>query len=491
MAINNFFFIIFFFILVFILAFIQIFRNRVIYRNCLDCDRKLAFVQLAIIFISSILFVGYADWRFALCLVLTSIFTYVMGWVVGNSSRKKLFLIISVIVLLSVLGFFKYTNFFINSFLHILGFDGVIFNIILPVGISFYILTAISYLIDVYHGINDAENNLFTFMLFMTFFPKITSGPIIRGSEMFPQIKNYKGVKFDSFLVGIQIFVFGLFKKIVLADRLGIFVNDVWHAPTAFSTGTVILGVISFSFQIYFDFSGYSDMAIGLSKILGFEFSKNFNLPYLATNISDFWKRWHISLSSWLRDYLYFPLGGSRKGRLRTYFNLFIVMTVSGLWHGASVTFICWGILYGFASCINKLFADLCKKYDCHVRGKLSSVIVKLAKIILTFIFVTLCWIPFRSEDMHKTMLIIKSIFTWHDGIVQPYTWSFFAIICYFIGCIVAYVKKYKIGDTNINGFYFVMNLNNFWGQLWFFVFCGITILLAYFGNTAFIYATF
>ena len=491
MALNNFFFILFCIPFIALLALIQIFRNKAIKHDCPSRDDILAKVQLGLIFLVSVLFAGIADWRFALCLLVVSAFTYCMGYLVRSGRRRKSWLVVSIAALVSVLGFFKYTNFFIDSFTRIFGFTGVVLNIMLPLGISFYIFTAISYLMDVYRGKYEAEHDFLDFMVFMTFFPKVTSGPIIRGSEMLPQIKDYRGIKSDAFLVGIQIFVFGLFKKIVLADRLSVFVNDVWYAPTAFATGTVVLGVLSYALQIYFDFSGYSDMAIGLSKILGFDFSANFNLPYLATNMSDFWKRWHISLSSWFRDYLYFPLGGSRKGMARTYFNLFLVMAVSGLWHGAGVTFIVWGLLHGLGSCIHKLFAEICKKHNLKAEGKVTGILSKLGRIMLTFVFVTLCWIPFRSEDMHKTMMVLTSLFTWHAGIVQPYTWSFFAMGCYLIGVIAAYIKKHNTGSKDVNGFYFIMDLSKFWSQVCFFVFCGITVLFAYFGNTAFIYGAF
>ena len=261
--------------------------------------------------------------------------------------------------------------------------------------------------------------------------------------------------------------------------------DDVFYAPTAYNTGTVILAAISYSLQIYFDFSGYSDMAIGVSKILGFDFKPNFNLPYISQNVSEFWKRWHISLSSWFQDYLYIPLGGSRKGHIRTYINLMIVMLISGLWHGAGWTFIVWGALHGIASCVNRAFGNKMKTLGSYVN------------IVITFIFVTLFWVVFRADSLSKAVIVWTRMFTVHSGINQPYTWSFFAIVCLIIGTIVAWKHSKKIsnfdkdGKLVVKGFYPVLDLSKFWSQVAFFTFCGLTIIMGYYGNTAFIYGVF
>ena len=276
-----------------------------------------------------------------------------------------------------------------------------------------------------------------------------------------------------------------MFLKIVLADHLGVFVDDVFKAPTAFDTGTVMLAAASYSLQIYFDFSGYSDMAVGLSKILGFDFEPNFNLPYISRDISEFWARWHISLSSWLKDYLYIPLGGSRKGKAGAYINLIIVMLISGLWHGAGWTFVIWGALHGAASCMNKAFGNRMYRLG------------RMINTAATFAFVTLFWVVFRADNFDTAVKVWGRMFTWHSGINQPYTWSFFAIVCFVAGTAVAYVHSKKIGSADrfgelqINGFYPVMDLSKFWQRTVFFIFCGLTIIMGYFGNTAFIYGAF
>lgn len=352
-------------------------------------------------------------------------------------------------------------------------------KIILPIGISFYTFTALSYLIDVYRGDYEPEKNIINFFLFICFFPKVTAGPIVRGKEFFPQLHDYKGVTKIGFEEGIQIFCFGLFKKIVIADHLGVFVDDVFHAPVAFNTGTVIWAALSYSLQIYFDFSGYSDMAIGISKICGFDFTANFNLPYVATDVSDFWKRWHISLSSWIKDYLYIPLGGSRKGEERTYLNLLIVMFVSGLWHGAGWTFIAWGVLYGVWNCIHRAF----KKNNI----KFSNAVA----VPVTFILVSLLWVIFRASSFSNAAAMFKGIFTIHTGISQPYTWTFFAVVVMIIAEILAWKKAKKEEAEVVNGYYPVMDLSKFWNLVIFFTFIGLTIILGYYGNTAFIYGKF
>lgn len=236
---------------------------------------------------------------------------------------------------------------------------------------------------------------------------KITAGPIVRADMFLPQVKGYRGIQCKKVIVGMQIFIFGLFKKIVLADHLSIFVDDVFYSPSAYNTITVILGIISYSLQIYFDFSGYSDMAIGVAKIVGFDLSPNFNLPYLSTNISDFWKRWHISFSSWLRDYVYIPLGGRKKGTNRTYINLLLVMLVSGIWHGAGYTFIVWGFLHGVVSVCHRII----KKYVVGFE------LPKWIRIFITYVIVAFLWVPFRADDMETTVTVWKGAFSVHSGI--------------------------------------------------------------------------
>lgn len=475
MIINSFRFLCIFAVLVIIMGGLQLIRKK---------SDKVGKVQLGILLLFSYYYIFKADWRFCICIACVTLIAYSMS-IMLEKTKKKVWVFVGIISLICFLGYFKYTNFFVNSLRSIAGMNSVTLNIILPLGISFYIFSALAYLIDVYREDYPAEKNILNFAIYIAFFPKLTAGPIVRGRDFLPQVKEYRGIQWNEFKSGIQIFAFGLFKKIVLADHLGVFVDDVFRVPTAFNTGTVILAAISYSLQIYYDFSGYSDMVIGISKILGFDFKPNFNLPYIAQNVSDFWKRWHISLSSWFQDYLYIPLGGSRKGTARTYINLMIVMLVSGLWHGAGWTFIAWGALHGLASCINKAIGRRIKALGSIVNG------------VLTFIAVTLLWVMFRANSFSTALKVYSGIFTAHAGISQPYTWSFVAIVIFIGAIVVAAIysmrtgKKEKTGKIQINGFYPVLDLSKFLSLIVFFTFCGLTIILGYFGNTAFIYGAF
>ncbi len=390
-----------------------------------------------------------------------------------------------VFCLVGFLGYFKYCNFFLESFAVLFQQQSVTLKIFLPLGISFYVFSALAYIIDVYRKDYPPERNFLAFALYIAFSPKLLAGPIVRGKDFFPQVRNYHGLEIDAFLSGIQIFVFGLFKKIVLADHLSVFVDDVFFAPDAFSCGTLWLAVLSYSMQIYFDFSGYSDMAIGTAKILGFEFKPNFNLPYLSQNFSEFWGRWHISLSSWFRDYLYIPLGGNRKGELRTYFNLLVVMLISGLWHGAGYTFLIWGGIHGVACCLQKICGN-----------KLAS-LGRVTNIFLTFIIVSLLWVVFRADTMLTALQVYHGLISFQRGICQPYTWSFLALGCLLVAIAAAYyhsckqICKDRDGQPIILGYYPCLDLTKFWSKVAFFTFTGLTIALGYYGDTAFIYGAF
>ena len=470
MTLNSFHFVVYFAAFVVVLALLQLVRRKV---------AAVGKLQLILLLLFSYFFIYKSSWKFCVCVLAYTCFVYVVGLF---AKKNKVVLSTGIIASILMLGYFKYTNFFISEFGRVFGADTVTLNIILPLGISFYTFSGLAYLIDIYRGTYPAEKNFLNVALYISFFAKITAGPIVRGKDFFPQVKKYRGVELSAFAVGIQIFVFGLFKKIVLADHLGVFVDDVFFAPTAYNTATVILAVISYSLQIYFDFSGYSDMAIGVAKIVGFDFKPNFNLPYIAKGMSDFWKRWHISLSSWFQDYLYIPLGGSRKGELRTYINLIIVMAVSGLWHGAGITFIAWGVLHGIASCISRVITK---------SGKAVGKGIDVLRTVATYIVVALLWVVFRASDFTNAWNVWKGMFTIHDGIFQPYTWSFFAMACLLVSTIMAVVKAKKSGEKYVNGYYPILDLSKTIPLAIFFTFCGLTILLGYFGNTAFIYGRF
>jgi alginate O-acetyltransferase complex protein AlgI len=302
-------------------------------------------------------FYGWWDWRFCLLMLLLTIVAYISAIQISKLPKTRLYIILGVAVPLVVLGIFKYFNFFVSSFMQIFGIRNVgSLNIILPIGISFYTFQSLSYIIDVYRRNIDAEKNFIKLALYIAFFPQLVAGPIVRASDFLPQLDEERNINFNNFKIGIQIFVFGLFKKIVIADWLSVFVDDVFRTPNVFHAISLILAIIAYSIQIYFDFSGYSDMAIGCAKCLGYDFVRNFNLPYISRNITEFWRRWHISLSSWLKEYLYIPLGGNRKGPIRTYVNNMLTMLLGGLWHGADLTFLAWGGAHGIALCVHKTY---------------------------------------------------------------------------------------------------------------------------------------
>lgn len=481
-SLNSFSFVMAFSIL---LAFMAVFQALRKYGTNMDflCGR----VQLIILLVFSYTFICLTDFRFGVCVAAETLITYSTGLILSANNKspkgtRKFSMCAGVSLILLILGYFKYCGFFLNSFSHLIGKD-IHLNIILPIGISFYSFTAIGYIVDVYRGTYDAEHDFINMALYIAFFPKITAGPIIRGDCFLPQIRKYKGVKITNFRDGIQIFVFGLFKKIVLADHLGVFVDDVFFSPSSYHTLTIAWAVVSYSLQIYFDFSGYSDMAIGISKILGFEFPRNFNLPYISKNLSEFWKRWHISLSSWLQDYLYIPLGGNRKGRARSYVNLIMVMLLSGLWHDAGWNFILWGFFHGIGSCINKRIAKR-KPNERQQHG-----FGALMNIMITFIATTLLWVIFRADSIKNAIDVYVALFTYHDGIAQPYTWTFFAVIVLVLSTAAAYMRQKN--KEWVDGFYPVTKLNTIWELTVFFIFAGLTIMLGYFGNTVFIYERF
>ena len=335
--------------------------------------------------VCSYFFYGMWDWRFLGLLVFSSVVDYTLGRLIGNTpdgqkSRRRSLLAVSLVVNLGILGFFKYANFFIDSIDGLFVFFGKelslsTLNIILPVGISFYTFQSLSYIIDVYHKKIEPSRDIIAFLTFISFFPQLVAGPIERASHLLPQFNDLKRFDYGRLREGIVEVFIGLFKKMVIADRLAVYIDSVFL--DAKEGGTEIMGfpstlaLVFFAFQLYIDFSAYSQIAIGTAKILGFNLSTNFRRPYLSSSFNNFWERWHISLSQWMRDYIFIPLGGSREGRARTVRNLLIVFAVSGLWHGASWNFVIWGVINGlFVILLDPLLSKM------KVKGVLASIIV-------------------------------------------------------------------------------------------------------------------
>lgn len=361
--------------------------------------------QNYILLAGSYVFYGWWDWRFLGLIVLSTLIDFYVGKKIdgeGNDVKRKILLAISVISNLSILGFFKYFNFFSESFsdlLNIFGFqaDAISLKIILPVGISFYTFQTMSYTIDIYRRKLKAAKSLIDFSLFVSFFPQLVAGPIERAANLLPQIQKPRIIKDGHVYVAIFLIIWGYLKKIVIADNIGLIADRIFNNYTDFYGIDLFLGVIAFAVQIYCDFSAYSDIARGISKLLGFDLMINFKLPYFAVSPSDFWNRWHISLSSWLRDYLYIPLGGNRNGKSNTYANLFLTMSIGGLWHGAAWNFVIWGAFHGIILIIYKIFEK---------GNKYSS---SYFKILLMFFITLMGWMIFRSSTVTEIIYFLKN----------------------------------------------------------------------------------
>ncbi len=449
---------------------------------------KVRLFRQGFLLVMSYVFYAWWDYRFCLLVALISFVAYICADFIYRKKCEMLFRAIGVAVPLIVLGIFKYFDFFLESIYTLFGIEnGSVLNLLLPLGISFYTFQSMSYTIDVSRGKIKPES-LFKVALYVSFFPVITSGPIVRAGDFLPQLNEDKRITLKGIETGAQIFLFGLFKKIVLADRLSVFVGDVYDAPNVYSSFTVILAVIAYSLQIYFDFSGYSDMAIGCGKCLGYDIKANFNLPYLSKNPTEFWKRWHISLSSWLQDYLYISLGGNRKGEIRTYINLILTMLLGGLWHGANWTFIVWGALNGVALCVHKVFRK-CLKIP---KTKQAKGVKAGVSVLMNFIFVSICWVFFRADSFGTAIAILKKIILFSDGLNQPYTWLFFALTAEILYVIYCFIKNnYSGSNVNINSSYILLKLDTVQGLLIFFLAIMVTIGLAYTGASPFIYQQF
>lgn len=360
----------------------------------------------------------YAYWNISyLVLILISVFiTWQSGILIERfSSKRKLFLVLSLVLNLSILFVFKYANFFIDSFCFISSKIGINckqknFSFLLPVGISFYTFQALGYTIDVYNKKIKAEKSFLTYSVFITFFPQLVAGPIERSSNLLPQFKTFKNFEYVRVTEGLKLATWGMFKKVVIADNLAIYVNHIYDNIYSSSSLAIILATVFFSFQILCDFSGYSDIAIGIAKVLGFDLMKNFNRPYFSKSIAEFWRRWHISLSTWFKDYVYIPLGGNRCKKTRHLFNLFITFLISGLWHGASWTFVIWGALHGLYQIVGFLTKDFRRKLKIFFNIKDDAIISKMFQMLITFCLTTYAWSFFRANTVTDIFLMNSKI---------------------------------------------------------------------------------
>jgi D-alanyl-lipoteichoic acid acyltransferase DltB (MBOAT superfamily) len=375
-------------------------------------------IQNIFIVIASYVFYGWWDWRFLVLILFSTATDYFVG--IGLSKirqRRKLLLFASVIINLVFLGFFKYYNFFVDTFVSAFSFLGVTLdvrhlNIILPIGISFYTFQTMSYSIDVYKGKLEPTRDFIAFAAFVAFFPQLVAGPIERAGNLLPQFKCMRSFTCNNAVDGCRQILWGFFKKLVVADNCAVFVNMVYENFEDHSGSTLLLAALLFSFQIYGDFAGYSDIAIGISKLFGFKLKQNFAYPYFSRDMAEFWRRWHISLTTWFRDYIYFPLGGSRAGAVKAVRNTFIIFLVSGFWHGANWTFIVWGLVNALYFLPLLVLKKNRINIEIAAKGKTIPGIREIAAMFTTFCLSSFAFIFFRSVSLGEAFNYILQIFS-------------------------------------------------------------------------------
>ncbi|MFT5279676.1 MAG: alginate O-acetyltransferase complex protein AlgI [Bacteroidia bacterium] len=360
---------------------------------------------------ASYFFYGWWDWRFLSLILFSTIVDYLVGLGLkkeNDKTKRKALLWTSILVNLGFLGFFKYYNFFLDNFVSAFSFFGTeikadSLNIVLPVGISFYTFQTLSYTIDVYKGKLAPTKDFISFSAFVSFFPQLVAGPIERASNLLPQFYKQRQLSYANWTEGLNQILWGLFKKIVIADRLAIVVNEIYNYPDEYHGFALILGTVFFAFQIYCDFSGYSQIAIGTAKLFGFDLMKNFDMPYVSRSLGEFWRRWHISLSTWFRDYVYIPLGGNQTSKSRWYLNILIVFVVSGFWHGAKWNFIIWGAIHGVFLILESAFK--------HIKLP-KNLVVYAFQTITIFTVVCFGWIFFRANSLGDALYILNDLTT-------------------------------------------------------------------------------
>lgn len=386
--------------------------------------------QNILLLVSSYYFYACWDWRFLFLLLFSTFLDYFSGLKIHEAkkeSARKFWFWLSIGANLAFLGFFKYYNFFIESFVDLLANIGFqvnpwTLNVILPVGISFYTFHGLSYVIDVYKKRIESEKDWVIYSLFVSYFPLLVAGPIERATHLLPQLKMKRKFNYENAADGLRQILWGLFKKVVIADNCAHYANIIFNDYNQYSGATLAFGAFLFAIQIYGDFSGYSDIALGTSRLFGMELLQNFNYPYFSRNIAEFWRRWHISLSSWFKDYLYIPLGGNKGGGWKRVRNTFIIFLVSGFWHGANWTFVFWGFLNALFIMPSIIMKTNRKSMDTVAQGKLFPNIREVFQLIITFSLEVFCWIFFRVPTITDAFLFInKMIMTIHIGVGYPF----------------------------------------------------------------------
>tara|TARA_B100001939_G_scaffold310018_1_gene291645 strand:+ start:859 stop:2307 length:1449 start_codon:yes stop_codon:yes gene_type:complete len=446
---------------------------------------------------SSYIFYAWWDWRFLSLIFVSTAIDFYVGKKIYISKVKKIrkkLLILSLFINIGLLCFFKYYNFFLDNFVDAFSFFGLSFeakslSIILPVGISFYTFQTISYSIDIYKKKIKPSDDFISFVAFVSFFPQLVAGPIERAANLLPQFHKKRIFSYEIASDGMRQILWGLFKKIVIADNCAIFVNEIFANYSDYSSSTLFLGAVFFAFQIYGDFSGYSDMAIGTAKLFGFHLMQNFSFPYFSRDIAEFWRRWHISLSTWFRDYIYIPLGGSRVSEIKKIRNIFIIFIVSGFWHGANWTFIIWGLLNAVyflpLMFLNKNRDNL----NVIAKNKNLPNLKELTSVIFTFFLTVIAWIFFRSENVTKAISYIISLFDLSlftlPQIISPKIDMIYTYFMLFIFLIFEWLNRDKC---------FGLDIKTYRKKTRWFLYLFFVVLIIFFGvfkNDTFIYFQF
>ncbi len=417
----------------------------------------------AVALLASLLFYGFGSPRFLLILLSSIIIDFFIVRRMAETEepkRRKWLLVASVVLNIGLLAYFKYANFFVENMNAVLAAFGVASvqwtKVVLPIGISFFTFQKMSYAIDVYRKTSFPLKSIFDYALFIMLFPQLIAGPIVRYNEIATQITNRQANEtIDNKILGLYRFIIGLSKKVLIANVLGEYVDQVFALPTSqigFSGAWV--GILAYTFQIYFDFSGYSDMAIGIGRMIGFTFPENFNNPYISQNVSEFWKRWHMTLGRWMMDYLYIPLGGNRKGKARTYLNLWIVFFLSGLWHGAAWNFVAWGVFHGTFIVLDKLFWI-----------KKSKPLGRIPHVLITFVIVSIGWVLFRADNLSYAFHYIGNMFFMNgNGMAVPCDAQF--IVVMILALLFSFIGLTRLGEK-LQAFFFDRSSYNVRQYVW------------------------
>ncbi len=477
MLFNSFDFFLFFPIVV-IIYFILPYKYRWLLLLSASCLFYMAFIPYYILILGGTIVIDY--------------FAGILIEGAKNAKQRRNFLFLSLVANIGVLAVFKYYNFFIqnvDALTHFFGFSPHIpyLSIILPIGLSFHTFQAMSYTIEVYRGNFKAERHFGIYALYVMFFPQLVAGPIERPQNILPQLRKKNDVDYQRIVSGLKMMLWGFFKKIVIADRLAVIVNYAYNSPGTYDGFSLLIATYFFSFQIYCDFSGYSDIAVGAAKVMGYDLMENFRIPYISKSIKEFWERWHISLSSWFRDYLYIPLGGNRVKKWKWYYNLFIVFIISGFWHGANWTFIVWGALHGSYLIISMFLSTILKKYF-----QMKSMVKNSFQVILTFHLAAFAWIFFRAKNMHEAKIIIYKITH-----INTYAFKNIHLLdnvkIYTLLITTGLLFVFVLLDSSMDSF--IKNRtyisNKFFRLVIFATILAVMIIFGYFGRTDFIYFQF